>query len=930
MALGDELLRAITLPLDVALETLRQPITPMLDADEYADSVDKQRFERNLPNFFRDVSRKLSEAQSVSLAQQSALADETASQQIADSVALANPPGGARFTPTTEGERSGTSAQIDPEVIDALSESLQAEQSGDRAVPPSEQQGGGLPAPSVSKTGLGGFLGKIKDAATDTLAPVGHAIEKGFDVGGRAVEAIPGLQGEGEAIGRVPEAAAAFKRKFGEGFEEKTGQPLGFETALAAINKYGLRDTTDRLARESDRVLTDYTIDPILHATLPDWAADPLVKATGVAASMLPYLAVSIANPAAGLAIGSTFALSATEDVKNLTAMYSRGDIDGKTFLLGVGLDLLDIVPEAAGPLVRSARRGFQSRRALAEAMDVVEGAKVEAAGKPPEKIAELTSDVEASKAVGDGVDEAAPTTVVDEAAVSAKPDIESIPSDVVAPRQVAAPEATVAATDVELARSPRSITTSAEEGKAMAVRERGRIVESRKSAEPIEEGIQGTRVFTTTKMPDAQYDSGSYFYRPDADEYIGISGAMKHTEVEQAVSQTGRDLADRGWVRMVVDKNMTGLSGALPDDLQRAARSMIRDGADPQDTVSFDFDVNDASLPVQNGQAKLVEIARGTAFGEPAQAIAAPVAEAVQTAPVAEAVEAVEAAPVATPVATPVAASVITKVDTRPVSEKMKKAGPRRRRYPVPDLPPEIATPIPEAVAAQSPRNANLRLSRELDQAAKGGEEPGISAEGDLRYSERIASPEAVRTRSLYRQKIAGSSTRDLQRRIDDPATPAWQKRESVLEVERRTTRAETRQENWKALSPYQRRLAEAQGYTSDPPLPAPQVHRVTTAMEELSPRMTVPEISSWLRRNADLVGDPDRYLVRDSAYWVQSRKGKVLDLGAVLADVRARVARTSGVDPRGQGVDSPVLAALKIKTKTYADGTLGICKVT
>ena len=928
VALGDELLRSITLPLDVALETLRQPITPMLDPAEYADTVDKQRFERNLPNFFREVSRKLGEAQQMAIAQQDAMSTEYAARDIADNVALSNPPGGARFVPNETGQPSDASAQIDPGVIDALSETLQAEQSGDSAVPPTaggvvtyqdkpytldtenkrlinqadpndvvpieikdgeiliRSRGPELSAPSVSGSKVGRFLGGVKDVATDVLAPVGHAAEAGIEGIGEGITRIPlpGAEKVGMAVGALPEAAAEFKKTFGEEFEKKTGQPLGYETALAAINKYGLRDTADRLARTTDKVLTDYTIDPILHATLPEWAADPLVKAAGVGASMLPYLAISIANPAAGYALGSTFALSATEDIKNLTAEYQRGNIDGKTFMLGVGLDLLDIVPEVAGPLVRSAKRGFSSRRALAEAMDQVEGAKVASVGKTPEQIAGLTSDAEAARAV-----EAKTVEAPVEQATAA-------PEGAVAGERVVPAEKTPTA-QLEAVPSAAAVPAKADiEQPAPTVRETGQVAAA-VSAQSIEEAPRSPldARMGRHRLTTADGDRLDWRETPEGAHIADVT-------VQQEGRGTGTAMLDRA----IADARATNPEAVITGDLnsESGARLFAR-----QAGAEF-TDIRGNALTPDGAIAAAVR-------GEGPQVSLRPAAAA----------RAVEAAPAPAAIAAPVATARPKVRDLRGRTEKMRERGPRRRRYPVATLPPEIATPTPAAVAAQSARSADLRVSRELDNAAKG--EAGISAKGDMEAGQAIASPEALRVRDSYRQQITHRSTSDLQRRIDDSATPAWQKRESVLEVERRTTRAEARREQWKSMSTYQQRLARAQGYDTEPPLPAPKVHQVSQAMSELSPKMTVPEMAAWLRRNADIVGDPDRYLDKGSAYWVKSRKGKVLDLGRVLADVRNRVAVTSGVDARAQGVDTPMLDALRIKTKAFADGTLGICRI-
>lgn len=383
--------RIPTTSLQMARNLLAQPETDPLglaDLQNYDETATQNAVNRNLPDFFRQTAAQLAQYNSGEMQRQAAMDDAATGsggvQQVDD--------GSTDFMPTRAGQFRDEYGTSMGDVI--LSQRAQAEAAQQKQVADmAARSGPALAAPSISGTKVGGFLGKIKDVATEALAPLGHAVEKGFDVAGQAIEALPGVSGEGEAFSRIPEAASVFKKEFAREFEEKTGQPLNFETALAAINKYGLRDTANKLAEKSDVVLTDYTIDPILHATLPDWAADPVVKGMGFAASALPYVALAILSPTAGVSLGATFALSATEDVKNLTAEYKRGNIDGKTFALGVGMDLLDILPEVAVPLVRSARRGFVSRRALADAVEQIDALKTETKGRPTVGVTEVVDE---------------------------------------------------------------------------------------------------------------------------------------------------------------------------------------------------------------------------------------------------------------------------------------------------------------------------------------------------------------------------------------------------------------------------------------------------------------------------------------------------------------------------------------------------------
>jgi hypothetical protein len=386
--------RTPTVSLQMARNLLAQPETDPLglaDLQKYDATATQNAVNRNLPDFFRQSADLIGQYNSGAMQRQAVAEDQAAGggggQQTED---------GTDFMPTRAGQFRDTYGTSMGDMIlgqRAQAEAAQQKQVADMAARAAAVPGPELAAPSISEGPLGGILGKIKDVATEALAPVGHAVEKGFDVAGHGLEAL-GANTLGTAVEQVPEAAAAFKKKFGQGFEEKTGQPLNFETALSAINKYGLMDSAAKISEGAVKVVNATPLVMaerfVLDHILPDWMGDKVLAGQDMAIGMLPYLAISILNPVAGAAIGTTFALGATEDMKNLTAEYSRGHIDGKTFALGAGMDLMNILPEAAGPLLRSAAKGFASKGALAEAVKAIDDMKAETKGRPAAGVAEV------------------------------------------------------------------------------------------------------------------------------------------------------------------------------------------------------------------------------------------------------------------------------------------------------------------------------------------------------------------------------------------------------------------------------------------------------------------------------------------------------------------------------------------------------------
>jgi hypothetical protein len=350
----------------MAREMLAQPESDPLDQFTYHQAREQSAKAQIMPDFFRQMADQLG-AYSATRQQQAEIADAEQQRAATDTEDL--------YAPT---ESQMIRDQYGPQIADARFAAEIAAQKAvaDRAKPQvySDAPGGPMlePGSLTDIPGIGGLLSGAKKMATDTLAPVGHAIEKGFDVVGQGVEEL-GADRLGTALQNIPEAAAKFKEVFGEEFEKKTGQPLNFDSGRSAILQYGLRDTAARISRTSDTVLTDYTIDPLLHATLPEFMADPIVKAVGFGAQMAPHIALSVLS---GGMYDVAHAVGSVDDTAMLTKAYRDGKIDGKTFALGVGFDMLDYVPAVGGALIRNARKGFKGRTALREAMEHIDDIK--------------------------------------------------------------------------------------------------------------------------------------------------------------------------------------------------------------------------------------------------------------------------------------------------------------------------------------------------------------------------------------------------------------------------------------------------------------------------------------------------------------------------------------------------------------------------
>lgn len=348
MALED----ILTLPLKVAQDLLAQPLRTSASPEAYADERDAVEFESNLPNFFRQAAQQIAESEAIRQAQEK----EFAARMVVNEAG----PDGELDT------YQGPTAKMQQALADyaAGAQQAQAEVQPPTAVNPAVS---GM-APSIINKSTGGFFGKVGDIATDVLSPVGHAVERGIEGVGQGLQAV-GADTVGTAVENLPLAAAKFKETFGEEFQKKTGQPLNLETALTAINQYGARPLAAAGGQAIDYA-TDRSIDPLLRATLPDSWAEPMIKAVDFAGYVAPYVALTILAPEVAAPLDLAFALSASDDIKNLYSAYREGQIDGRTFLLGAGLSSLDIAGPIAGHYIGRSYRGWKSQREVARAVE--------------------------------------------------------------------------------------------------------------------------------------------------------------------------------------------------------------------------------------------------------------------------------------------------------------------------------------------------------------------------------------------------------------------------------------------------------------------------------------------------------------------------------------------------------------------------------
>ena len=374
MALED----ILTLPLKVAQELLSQPARPAASAAAYADEVDKAEFERDIPNFFRQAAQQIAEAERVRQAQE----EEFAARQAAASASAPVEEDAEVLAPLAGYDQtSGQSMLRGPQ--------FEPTQPGPIDVPMSPAPGAPIGpgynplleetiTPAIESTQVGSKVGDAlgwlkKNVADPVLDKAGDVVE-GVGAGvQRLPDWVPGDERVGTAIESLPMAAGRFVEGFGKGFEEQHGVPLSPETAKSALFAE-FRNEVNLVSMWSDRILTDYTIDPVLHATLPDFLADPAVKAVGFAAQILPWAVIGIVGGVpAGIAMTATFATLAAEDTINLLGAYQRGQIDGKTLALGVGLNSIDLADPWTGHILGRATAGFRNKAAIQAAIRDIE-----------------------------------------------------------------------------------------------------------------------------------------------------------------------------------------------------------------------------------------------------------------------------------------------------------------------------------------------------------------------------------------------------------------------------------------------------------------------------------------------------------------------------------------------------------------------------
>lgn len=406
--------RTPTVSLQMARDMLAQPATDPLGLEELQtyDSVSEENaFKRNLPDFFRQMSQQIAAYNAESQAQQSEFAERMAGATTPREALDAE----GEFIPSRQAmfrEQYGvTPGEMLLEARAAEEAALQ-QQIGQQQQPEITPPGGpgGLAgtlagvqeAKAKNKSRFGDFMGAVTGGLETALSPVGHAIEYGIEQTGRNIQKlpdwVPGDEKIGTAIESLPLAADKFKDTFGAEFKRKTGRDLN------------VRSATEAMVGAFEHYTTDYTIDPVLHATLPEWAADPMEMGFDFAVSVLPYVALAHLSPPAAIALAADYGLNAVADTERLTRAYQKGEIDGKTFGLGVGLSMLDIVPEVGAPFVRAAKRALGGRRAFVQAMDEVATIRAETRGRSAVAVAEKVEEAGLAR----GMEE------LDEAAVAA------------------------------------------------------------------------------------------------------------------------------------------------------------------------------------------------------------------------------------------------------------------------------------------------------------------------------------------------------------------------------------------------------------------------------------------------------------------------------------------------------------------------------
>jgi len=364
-------------PLDLATEVLRQPLQEMADPLAFLEAQDEEETKRDFPQFFREMAQQLSQYQEVQQQQQVEAAQRRAIAEVQTQNAEA-----AQEAADDEQKR------VD-KYRDSVKDSFVASRVNDLLANRQGPVQEGVAAPFVTEHD-GGFFGGLKDIAKSVTAPVGKVIEAGIEGIGAGIEHLPGGERVGTAVGSLPEAAAQFKRVFGQEFEKKTGQPLNLETSLDAINNYGFKPITEKVQEGTDFLLR-YSADPVIDHTIGEIspeAADKIRGVTHFVGGLAPYALIAMLAPglttvgaaakasrATALfgAMDTAFALSASSDIKQLATAYENGQIDGRTFLLGSALSAANILPPIAGRLGLHAFGRFKAKaeadKAIADIM---------------------------------------------------------------------------------------------------------------------------------------------------------------------------------------------------------------------------------------------------------------------------------------------------------------------------------------------------------------------------------------------------------------------------------------------------------------------------------------------------------------------------------------------------------------------------------
>lgn len=341
MALED----ILTLPLKVAQDLMTRPVQPPADPATYATAKTQAEVQSGLPDFFRQAAANIAQAEQVRQAQEQQYQANVAQAAPVDTGADAGPVYTPQFKTLMESRAAAAQAA--------------AAQPSPDLTPAAQTQG---PEGALTQAG-GGLWGALTDIGKEALAPVGHAIESGIEATGRGIESLPGGERVGTAVENLPRAAAKFKEIFGHEFQSETGQRLNLESAYnAIINSPG---------QEADEALA-HTLDPVINNTIGNLsprAARFITGAIDQAGAMAPYVIIGILAPPLEAPMAASFALQGVSGVKELTEQYRAGNINGRDFLLGVGLNGAMVAGPVFGPLLSHIMPYFKGPGVAAKAI---------------------------------------------------------------------------------------------------------------------------------------------------------------------------------------------------------------------------------------------------------------------------------------------------------------------------------------------------------------------------------------------------------------------------------------------------------------------------------------------------------------------------------------------------------------------------------